>query len=156
MVAPEAFNHLLAVMCTWSETQQRRILSTGVALDTAQSADAKRIGVAHPERVRLLEVPEMPSPEDSIFTEIVGRARLIAPDIEAITVGYGIYIHSGYWGVRSLVAHELVHVAQVEKLGGIRQFYEHYLGECIQYGYPNGPMEQEAMKMEAAFIEDAE
>ncbi|MCX6354023.1 MAG: hypothetical protein NTZ78_03845 [Candidatus Aureabacteria bacterium] len=156
MIAPEAFNHLLDVMCQWAEAQQHHILSTGLALDTVQSADAKRIGVTHPERVRLLEVSEMPSPEDPIFIEIVERARLIAPDIEAITVGYGIYIHSGYWGVRSLVAHELVHVAQVEKLGGIRQFYEHYMGECVQYGYPNGPMEQEAMKMEAAFIEDTE
>ncbi|MCX6357359.1 MAG: hypothetical protein NT045_05705 [Candidatus Aureabacteria bacterium] len=141
-------------MCDWAEAQECRILAEGVPLDETQTADAARVGVVHPERVRLLQVSGMPSPENKAFIEAVGRARLVPPDTEALTVGHGIYVNSGYWGIRSLVVHELVHVSQSEKLGGVRGFYARYLAECFSHGYPNGPMEQEAMKVEAAFFDD--
>jgi hypothetical protein len=44
-----------------------------------------------------------------------------------------------------LVAHELMHVAQYERLGSIPAFLQQYLSEVNQYGYPAAPMEQEAI-----------
>ena len=46
-----------------------------------------------------------------------------------------------------LIVHELVHTSQYEKLGGFLPFLRKYLMECINIGYPEAPMEQEAIRM---------
>ena len=38
-----------------------------------------------------------------------------------------------------------LHTAQYERLGGFRAFLKTYLTECIELGYPNSPLEQEAI-----------
>jgi hypothetical protein len=48
-----------------------------------------------------------------------------------------------------LIAHELVHAAQYERLGGILPFLRQYLVECLTIGYANAPMELEAAEMAA-------
>ena len=45
-----------------------------------------------------------------------------------------------------LVAHECVHTGQYERMGGIKPFLKAYLRECIDPGYPNGPLEREAIE----------
>lgn len=150
-LTPAQFDELLTAYCRWAEGEEQRILREGVALDALRAGDARSIGVKHPGRVRLLETPAMPSPEHPLFLPVVGRSRLIPPETEALTLGYGIYVHSAHRGERGLVAHELKHVAQQEALGGLRPFYRKYLAECFAHGYPNGPMEQEAMRVEEAF-----
>ena len=65
---------------------------------------------------------------------------------EGLTLRYGIFIRADRWGRRLLVAHELVHTAQYERLGGFEAFLRPYLIECLTPpGYPNGPMEREAI-----------
>jgi hypothetical protein len=145
------FDALMHAYCDWAEGEERLILREGVPPSPLQTADARRIGVKHPDMVRLIETPAMPSPEHPLFLAVVGRSRLIPPETEALTLGYGIYIHTARRGERSIVAHELKHVAQQEELGGLRPFYRKYLAECFTHGYPNGPMEREAMGVEEAF-----
>jgi hypothetical protein len=36
---------------------------------------------------------------------------------------------------------------QCEKLGGISPFLRKYLWECIEVGYPQAPLEQEAVRI---------
>jgi len=50
-----------------------------------------------------------------------------------------------FLGDRFLVAHELVHTAQYERCGSIAAFLRQYLHECLSIGYPDAPMEQEAI-----------
>ena len=50
---------------------------------------------------------------------------------------------------RQLLAHELAHVAQYERLGGFREFLKQYLEECINPGYPLGDLELEAEQAES-------
>jgi hypothetical protein len=38
-----------------------------------------------------------------------------------------------------------VHTAQYERLGGIEPFLRQYLRECLTIGYPEAPLEQEAI-----------
>lgn len=149
------YDELLDAYCAWAEAQERRILREGCSLDASQAEDARRVGVRSPERVRLLETKTMPSPEHPLFLPAVGRSQLIPPETEALTLGYGIYIHSAHRGARGLIAHELKHVAQGEALGGLRPFYRKYLAECFAHGYPNSPMEREAMCVEEAFGDGA-
>lgn len=51
---------------------------------------------------------------------------------------------------RRLLAHELAHVAQYERLGGFHEFLKQYLEECISPGYPLGDLEQEAKQAESS------
>jgi hypothetical protein len=46
-----------------------------------------------------------------------------------------------------LIVHELVHTSQYEKLGGFLPFLRKYLLQLINIGYPDAPMEQEAIKI---------
>jgi hypothetical protein len=43
-----------------------------------------------------------------------------------------------------LIVHELAHVAQYERLGGILPFLRKYLFECLTVGYAAAPLELEA------------
>ncbi len=136
---------LLPLACAWAEAQERVILRDGVALTPAQTADAAKIGVAHPERVRLLSVVRVPIPEHPALRDAAEATQLISPYTGGLTLRYGIFIRSDCWGDRGLVFHELVHTLQYERLGGFQAFLHQYLYECISIGYPDAPMEQEAV-----------
>jgi hypothetical protein len=71
--------------------------------------------------------------------------QFLTPATRGLALRYGIFVRSDCWGDRALVAHELAHTAQYERLGGIQAFLRQYLTECLTVGYPEGPMEQEAI-----------
>ena len=48
--------------------------------------------------------------------------------------------------------HELVHTSQYERLGGFMPFLQQYLNEYITIGYPEAPMEQEAITTAAKLV----
>ena len=148
MITPEQFQALLPLACAWAEEQERIILRDGVPLTAPQIADAKRIGITHPERVRLRVVDEIPLPDNPMLRRAAEMTGLISPLTAGLTLRYGIFIQSDSWGERRLVVHELAHVAQYERFGGFRPFLEQYLHECITIGYPAAPLEQEAKRVE--------
>ena len=117
----------------------------GVPPTLVQLADAGTIGIAHPERVRLLSVPSIPVPENPMLRAAAEATQLISPSTIGLTVRYGIFIRVDCWGDRRLVFHELVHTLQYERLGGFEPFLRQYLHECLTIGYPAAQMEQEAV-----------
>lgn len=143
-ISPQAFEALLPLACAWAEEQEQLILARGVRLTEAQMADALRIGIASPDRVRLMKTDQIPLPKHPELRSVAQETGLLSPDTVGLTLRYGIYIHSSAWGVRQLVVHELVHVRQYEQLGGCDAFLRKYLGECLTIGYAHAPMEQEA------------
>jgi len=143
MPTQEQFKILLPLACKWAEEQERIILINGMPLSLTQITDAQKVGVAHPEQVRLLKVACIPVPEHPILR--AAATQLISPRTAGLTLRYGIFVRSDCWGERKLIVHELVHTFQYEKLGGFKQFLERYLYECINIGYPEAPMEQEAI-----------
>jgi hypothetical protein len=144
-VTEEQFEMSLPLACAWAEEQERMILRDGVPLSTAQITDAKSVGVAHPERVRLLKVAGIPAPEQPALRAAAEATGLISPLTAGLTLRHGIFIRSDCWGNRQLLVHELVHTSQYERLGGIQPFLHQYLHECITIGYPAAPLEQEAI-----------
>ncbi len=148
MITPEQFNLLLPKACAWAEAQERIILRDGVPLTPDQLADARQIGIAQPESVRLLRVDEIPPPTDPELRAAAEMTGLISPMTIGLTLRYGIFIRSDFWGESHLVAHELVHTLQYERLGGVIPFLRQYLHECLTIGYPEAPLEQEARKIE--------
>ncbi len=143
------FETLLPLACAWAEEQEGRILREGVALTPAQLEDARRVGISHPERVRLLKVGAIPMPSDPMLHAAAQAAGLISPLTCGLTLQYGIFIRTDHWGQRRLLVHELVHTLQYERLGGVRPFLERYLQECLSVGYPMGALEQEAIRVDA-------
>jgi len=139
---------LIPLACRWVEEQERIILTQGVRLNEGQLDIVRDIGIREPERVRLQSVPQIPFPEDPILQAAAETAGLISLLTAGLTVGHGIYIRSDHWGDRRLLVHELAHVAQYERLGGIEPFLRRYLTECLTIGYPNGELEQEAKGIE--------
>ena len=144
-LSPDHFEQLLPLAVAWAEEQEQRILSTGVALTATQLADARQVGVVHPERVRLLPVESIPMPEHPLLQAAGEATGLISPFTAGLTLRYGIFIRSDMTDDRRLVAHELVHTAQYERLGSVAAFLRQYLQECLTVGYPASPLEQEAI-----------
>lgn len=70
---------------------------------------------------------------------------LITPNTCGLSLRYGILIRDDHWNNRETLVHELVHTSQYERLGGHQQFLGEYLTECFNHGYPNAPLEQEAI-----------
>ena len=152
MIPPAMFKMLLPLACKWAEEQEQIILRDGVALTSSQIDDARKIGVKEPERVRLRVVEEIPIPTNPILRSAAEQTGLISPFTIGLTLRYGIFIHRDHWGERRLVVHELAHTAQYERMGGFNEFLSVYLEECLRVGYPNGPLEQEAKRMEKEIL----
>jgi hypothetical protein len=145
MITQEQFKMLLPLACVWAEEQERVVLRNGVPLTPEQTADAVKIGVAHPEKVRLLKVVRIPIPTHPALRAAAETTQLISPSTGGLTLRYGIFIRADCWYDRQLIFHELVHTLQYERFGGFQQFLQQYLYECINIGYPNAPLEQEAV-----------
>jgi hypothetical protein len=149
MISQAVVKMVLPMVCAWAEEQEAVILRDGVALTPSQIADARHIGVAHPERVRLRVVEQIPLPLHPMLREAAEVTGLISPRTAGLALRYGIFIRSESWGERRLLVHELAHTAQYERLGGFQPFLKHYLHECIiPPGYPFGPLEREAKRIE--------
>jgi hypothetical protein len=149
-VTPELLEELLPLAVQWSEEQEKLVLEKGVRLNAQQAADAVWLGVAEPERVRLLITPNIPAPQHPDLRAAGEAMHLISPFTAGLTLRHGIYIRNDFADDRFLVAHELVHTTQYERLGGFLPFLRQYLQECLSLGYPDAPLEQEAiMKAEA-------
>lgn len=146
----QQFEILLPLVCSWAAEQEADILARGVALSPRQLEDSKIAGVKHPEKVRLLRVERVPMPTHPALVEAGRITGLVSSSTAGLTLRHGIFIRADFWGDRGLLIHEMVHVGQYERLNGIEPFLRQYLWECLTVGYPQAPMEQEAVRIAAA------
>ena len=143
------FDSLLPLAVKWAMEQEQRILQTGVPLLAQEILDAKAVGVRDPERVRLLAVKVIARPENPALLTACDAIDFLTSETRGLTIGYGIFVRDDCWRDRSLIAHELVHTAQYERLGGPEQFLKRYLTECLTVGYAQSPLELEAVNLAA-------
>ena len=140
---------LLPLATAWAIEQQERILREGVPLSGTEMSDARKVAVQRPERIRLLRVDAIPSPAHPVLQAASRVTSLVPAEPRGLTLFYGIFIRSDCWRERRLIAHELVHTAQYERLGGITPFLRQYLLECATVGYAKSPLENEALQAAA-------
>ena len=143
------FAVLLPLAAEWAAEQEEWILREGVPLSEDEIVDAKAIGVRAPQRVRLLQVHLIPTPAHPKLKSAAAAIDFLTPATRGLTLQHGIFVRSDCWRDRALIAHELAHTAQYERLGGILPFLCKYLFECVTIGYPESPMEQEAIMLAA-------
>jgi len=132
----------------WVEEQERTILEQGVELNALELQIAAQAGVLHPERVRLLSVARTPLPEEPTLRRAAQAFGFVSEMTDGLTAGYGFFIRQSRGRDPVLVAHELAHVAQYERYGGIPGFLAKYLAEINEYGYDAAPLELEAVAFE--------
>lgn len=135
---------LLPLATAWVRRQERRILAEGVPLGPAQLGDARALGVAMPERIRLLCLPQIPLPSGALVRKIGQRTGLLSTEAVGMSMRHGIFLRTPHDTDRRLLAHEMTHTLQYERLGGIRPFLRQYLWECLTVGYHAAPLEREA------------
>jgi hypothetical protein len=138
------FNTVLRFAAEWAREQEQRILREGQPLSTDQVADARAAGVREPERVRVLPVEEIPAPPHPILKAMAAQVEFLPAAPSGLTFQYGIFVRADRGQDRYLVAHELVHTSQYERLGGIVPFLRDYIKECATLGYRESSLEREA------------
>ena len=136
---------LLPLAAQWATELERRVLCEGVPLSKTEIADAKAIGVQNPERVRLLRVETIPVPAHPMLRAAAASINFLTSSPRGLALDYGIFVRADHWRDRQLIAHELVHTAQYQRLGGIVPFLQTYIFQCATVGYSNAPLELEAV-----------
>jgi len=146
-ILPEQFENILPLAVQWAKAKERVILKHGTVLSPQYMQDAKSVGLKYPERVRIYEVPQIPIPKHPILKAVAEATQLLSQATIGISLGHGIFIHDNFSDDRYTIVHELVHTMQCEKFGGLHPFLKKYLWECLEIGYPQAPMEQEAIRL---------
>lgn len=137
---------LLPLVWVWARRQERAILQSGKPLREGELLDARRAGVQHPERVRVLVLPSVPPRLPRALRELAERCAWGPATVTGMALGYGIFVRAEQGSSRRLLVHELAHVAQYERLG-VRPFLKLYLHQCLTSGYPHGLLEAEAKQI---------
>ncbi len=148
---------LLLLPCAvwWVRRREAVILRGGEPLDSIQVSLARAVGVAAPERVRVMAAARVPMPLPFRVRRLAQRLGWLSPHIAGMTLGYGILLRGDCRDDHRLLAHELAHVAQYERYsnaageGRYAGFLRRYLRECVWPGYPRGALETEARLAEA-------
>ena len=91
-ISPEQFENILPLAVEWAEAKEKVILEYGIALSPQYTEDAKSVGVKHPGRVRIYEVPQIPIPKHPILKAAAEATQLISPATIGISLRYGIFI----------------------------------------------------------------
>jgi hypothetical protein len=147
MITPEIVAEYFPKAVQWLTEMQKTILERGQPVSPQSRKDAEEIGIHRVDDVRIVVLNSIPLPTDPGLKQLVVETELITDKTSGITFGHGIVLKSGAIG-RRLIAHELVHVLQYERFGGIEAFLKEYVKEvAFPPGYPNGPLEREAVQV---------
>lgn len=140
---------LLPHAIQWAEATAEYAAVSGRPLDTGEQEIARRVGVAQPERIRLLVVEQMPYPEHPLLQAAAMAIDFLGPESVGLTLGYSVVVRSGQESAR-LFSHEFRHVHQYERAGAIAAFLPGYLEQMLEHGYANAPLEIDARAHEIA------
>ena len=139
----------------WISCLEKEAQESGRALTPIEFNLAQRVGVAHPEEVRVLSVPRIPLPSHPRVKQLARRTGLLNADTGGLTVGHGVIVRLDCAKNLRLLAHEFVHVAQYERLGR-EGFLQEYIQQIAAHGYQNAPFELEAEAKSIKAFRDAE
>ena len=142
-----AENQLISSAIDWARTQSQRVLEAGVSLDPHQIDIARRVGVAHPERIRLLRTTLFPRPDDRNLRAAADQLGLLGPNSIGLAFGYSVLVHARHISDR-LLAHEFRHVQQFEQSGSLETYLERYLESILAAGYLASAFERDARAAE--------
>ena len=147
MINRPKFEHLLPLAVKWAKAQEEFVLEHGNPLSARHLADAKLAGVEKPARIRVLVVDRISLPDDPQLAEASKRIGIVTEDTRCMGFGYALIIRVDAWNDRELILHNLVHIAQCERSGGLAQWCQEYLSDrtsCPKFTI--GSLEEEARR----------
>jgi len=136
----------------WYQKVEADLLPTGRALSSPEAAFAAHIGVKNPALVRIVILDEFPLPADRELRMAAEQIGLGSRAEGGRTNGCVILLKPRTARNNSVISHELVHVAQQDRLGRA-VFLRRYLTEMVIMGYARSPLELEANAGESASLE---
>src|SRR5438128_7418583 len=145
MIDQQTFEHLLSLAYQWCKATEEFVLAHGAPLGPRQLADAQLAGVQDCSRIRMMVVDRIPLPDDPRLAEATRRAQIINEDTRCVGFGHAVIIRADAWGDRELLVHNLVHIAQCERSGGLQSWVHEYLCNrrmCAKF--TSGSLEEEA------------
>ena len=141
----ETFEHLLPLAYDWARKLEEAALAHGHSLGPSHAWDAHLAGVKDCARIRVLVVDRIPMPEDRSLAEAARRLRIITQDTRCMGFGHALVVRGDSWNDRELILHNLVHIAQCERSGGLAQWCQEYLGDRMSCSkFTIGLLEEEA------------
>ena len=127
MIDHHTFEQLLPAACNWAYALEEFVLARGIPLSPGRMADATLVGVQDPARIRVLVVDRIPLPDDPELAEAARRNGIITDETRCIGFGHALIIRGDAWNDRELILHNLIHIAQCERSGGLEQWVRDYL-----------------------------
>jgi hypothetical protein len=127
----------------WYDETGAEMAQRGRPLTEEEAALARSKGVQHPEQVRVVVEKQFPQPADPGLRAKLQFLGLGSKAIGGLTMGYAILLKPQYATKRWILAHELVHVRQLEQMGSAK-FMRRYFTETKMLGYARTPLELEA------------
>ena len=142
-------NSYLPLVVLWAKKHHDLIQEQGAELNEEGMEMARSVGVAEPERIRIMLVDEIPFQEDPVVYSLAKSVGMLSGQVSGITFGHSIYIVKACQSAR-IYSHEFRHVHQYETLGSIGEFMEVYLEQVLMFGYHQAPLERDAREFEVA------
>lgn len=142
------YKELLTQYTAWAIKIDQQGMKIGQPLDEQGLLLAQEIGITSPEKVRVIYVDAVPYPYENVALKKMGETLgLIGASIvnNAQVFGYSIYVRKGFELNRPRMAHELVHVLQIERTSLSRVITQH-VSDLSKYSYEDAPLEAEAFK----------
>ena len=139
---------LLPQYVTWAKEINKEGMRIGEPLDTGGLSLAREIGIKSAGKIRIIYVDVIPYPYENLALKVMGESLgLIGAGIinNAQVFGYAIYVRKGYDLDRPRMAHELVHVLQIER-ENLSKLVTQHITDLSKYSYENAPLEAEAFK----------
>lgn len=144
-------NLITPLALQWISETERYLLSKGRALSETETSMARAVGIKHPDRVRVVILVDFPSPANETLRIQAEKYGLGNEAEGGRTMGYAIMLKEKYAQERWIIAHELVHVAQQEKMGRDK-FVRRFIVEYELMGHRRAPLELEANKIALDFM----
>jgi hypothetical protein len=148
MIDQDTFERLLPLAYQWAKATEEFALACGAPLSPRHMADARLAGVQDCSKIRVLVVDRIPMPENRELAAAARRTGIITDDTRCVGFGHAVIIRADAWGDRELLLHNLVHIAQCERSGGLERWVRQYIGNrCDCADFTIGSLEQEARRL---------
>jgi hypothetical protein len=138
-----ALPDLLPKAISWAEAEATRGAGAGRELTGRERDFARKVGVTHPERIRVMTVDALPMPTDPPLRAAAEQTGFLDPRMVGLTLGHSVFICRGHETPR-LLSHEFRHVYQYEQAGSIAGFLPGYLLQIVESGYAATTFETDA------------
>ena len=116
-----ALPDLLPKAISWAEAEAIRGAGAGRELTDRERDFARKVGVTHPERIRVITLDALPMPTDPPLRAAAKQTGFLDPGMVGLTLGHSVFICRGH-EIPRLLSHEFRHVYQYEQAGSIAEF----------------------------------